>query len=365
MVYQHRGFNLTEHTTSLIVILFPNMVWTIVFIVMCHSIVEEAANIVHGVQELRWSFTYSTPEEKRELHELTSVVRDNPPEFTAAGFFTLDKSTILSILITVINFNITTVEGEPRRKMPYYSVFVLVHLYYIILHSWSIFRWFPGMEWHIFLISWPSQFIVYFYFFLLYALVEMFLARYRRLNSSLLQLQDIHLTMVKRIAGNMQLLREAVNIFNDLFGWPIFFLISASTLNFLLMILGLLYHGSQGVRPLDEMLMVLEGQLPTALWIVALITSSSTVQEEARKIFSGVLKLRQYFANASSEERRRLYHLTNNIRSNLPKFSAAGSFVMEKSLILSLILTMINYVIVSTQLISQMRLKKLQNATEP
>jgi gustatory receptor len=74
---------------------------TVIVIFMCDRVVQEAEKIVPLTYQLRWCYKNGTREEKQELYEFSNFVTENLPRFSAANFFLLQKSTVLSILSTV------------------------------------------------------------------------------------------------------------------------------------------------------------------------------------------------------------------------------------------------------------------------
>jgi gustatory receptor len=54
--------------------------------------------------------------EKEELMQFSDVIQQNFPRFSAARFFNIDRSTILSILSTVVTFLIIMIQFETTNK---------------------------------------------------------------------------------------------------------------------------------------------------------------------------------------------------------------------------------------------------------
>jgi hypothetical protein len=67
---------------------------------MCGKVLEERRKIVSLTYQLRWSFE----RKKQQLEDFVELIRKNAPKFTAANFFLIDNSTVLSILETIISF---------------------------------------------------------------------------------------------------------------------------------------------------------------------------------------------------------------------------------------------------------------------
>jgi hypothetical protein len=95
---------------------------------------------------------------------------------------------------------------------------------------------------------------IYLQFFqklLFYVIVNMILSRYRGLRNLLLDhakatdKQTLHLVFIKRVEYTMRLLKQTVDIFNSMFAWPNFFLMSASVLTALSVIDYTLFRNNQ------------------------------------------------------------------------------------------------------------------------
>lgn len=49
-------------------------------------------------------------EKRKEFNDLINYMDGNLPEFSAAGFFSIDKSTVVNIFFTVVNFIILFIQ---------------------------------------------------------------------------------------------------------------------------------------------------------------------------------------------------------------------------------------------------------------
>jgi hypothetical protein len=71
---------------------------------MHDSVLTEAATVVALSHELRWSCEKANNLEELKLEEFANALIRDLPKFTAASFFEVNKSSILSLLWIVTNF---------------------------------------------------------------------------------------------------------------------------------------------------------------------------------------------------------------------------------------------------------------------
>ncbi|RZC43224.1 7tm 7 domain containing protein [Asbolus verrucosus] len=222
-----------------------------------------------------------------------------------------------------------------------YVSFFMIHLIYIVIDVYYIYKNFVRMELHYFVVivaEYGQQFLNYFYNFLLYTLANMLLMKYRQLTYLLTDYQKnkapletskiISLMSTKKIGQNICLLRETIDIFNDMFGWTIAFVISSTVFGILDDILHILFDLGENIGE----------------YVIS-------VTEEAEKIWDHILMLQLNCSYAVDDDQKKLYDLTIHIGNNIPEFTAAGFFHISKSTALSILATVINFLIVAIQLI--------------
>lgn len=92
---------------------------TVRMILLCDDVSREARKIFLQVYQIRWLFEDASPKQRKELYELTEVVGENLPEFTAAGFFHIGRSNLLSVLETSASFLMVVLQfsiGQNKDK---------------------------------------------------------------------------------------------------------------------------------------------------------------------------------------------------------------------------------------------------------
>lgn len=85
-------------------------------ICLCDEVTEEAKKLQKLMYEIRKTYTKSTQEERKELYELTEVVSENLPRFSAAGYFLVGKSIFLKMLETTAYFLIIVLQFSLVQK---------------------------------------------------------------------------------------------------------------------------------------------------------------------------------------------------------------------------------------------------------
>jgi gustatory receptor len=71
---------------------------------LCDRILKEHDKLLDLAWRLKTSPSASRPQKKKELETFTDFVECNRPEFTAARFFPIDRSTLFKILDASITF---------------------------------------------------------------------------------------------------------------------------------------------------------------------------------------------------------------------------------------------------------------------
>ncbi|KAJ3620394.1 hypothetical protein MTP99_004345 [Tenebrio molitor] len=85
---------------------------TSVVIITCDLILRETETMLTKSYVLRRHTEMLSPKEKEKLIQFSDVIQQNFPRFSAARFFNIDRSTILSILTTVVTFLIIMIQFQ-------------------------------------------------------------------------------------------------------------------------------------------------------------------------------------------------------------------------------------------------------------
>jgi hypothetical protein len=121
-------------------------------------------------------------------------------------------------------------------------------------------------------------YLQFFHKLLFYVIVNMILSRYRGLRNVLLDhakatnKQTLHLVFIKRVEYTMRVLKETVDIYNSMFAWPNFFIMSVSVLAALSIIDYTLFRNNQI-------------NIYEAICIMFIFLGWNLVREKRKKIF--------------------------------------------------------------------------------
>ncbi|XP_044261368.1 gustatory receptor 68a-like [Tribolium madens] len=99
---------------SNISVVFLTAVGTSVLILLCDSVLEEVKTTILLSYKIR---QYAVLKERKEISEFINVVLHNSPQFTAAGFFSINKTTVFHMMGTVTTFFIIIIQFNTNMKI--------------------------------------------------------------------------------------------------------------------------------------------------------------------------------------------------------------------------------------------------------
>ncbi|EFA05779.2 gustatory receptor 68 [Tribolium castaneum] len=194
----------------------------------------------------------------------------------------------------------------------------------------------PGAFMHL-----PS-YVMFYYNYLIYAILKIIRAKYKDLNKALKK----GVISSKQIETSLFNLKEIVDTFNKIFGWPLLFIIFTSSIIFL----------DYTDEFFNGKIFALEGRkfgmalgsyvsmaLLTSYGAIVVILLCDYIGEEMTKVEERLFKLKR----ASSE--KEISSILVNVRYTFPKFSAAGFFVIGKSTILTVLGTVVTFLVIMVQ----------------
>ncbi|XP_044261194.1 uncharacterized protein LOC123009131 [Tribolium madens] len=171
-----------------------------------------------------------------------------------------------------------------------------------------VFKIVAGWEWY----------YMFYYNYLIYIFLKIILNKYKELNKILKKQQDIVVVKMEYILLTLQ---DAVDNFNEIFGWPFFFLISYSTLLFLDytddFVNGYLLKSNKAKH---EMI------FPTNIIFEIILVLMVLKKKEINEII-----------------------INCTLANTFPEFTAAGFFVVRKSTILTILGTTATFLIIMVQ----------------
>lgn len=211
-------------------ILFPSRIYAFLWIVLLTTAVSISATYKHSYYK-----TYTS---------IQLMVQISIDTF----LFVVNISTIVSVQkkkqqwIKLINCLKATNEKQEIKKRFWFLPFLLTNATYISIQSYNIFTWTSilGLEfvkgYAVEIFQFYAHFIVY---FLIYAILNMLLQRYKDVYSNLSELlnvqnRDYNFFVLKKIEHYVCILDDCVDIFNDIFGWLILEIIALTFFELLL-----------------------------------------------------------------------------------------------------------------------------------
>jgi gustatory receptor len=155
-----------------------------------------------------------------------------------------------------------------KNTAPYYLGFLAANFIHLVQASYVAFVWFQIDGFDCFarnVVKTVQLYTQFFYTFLLCVLCNMLLARYKGLkslletymqqNSQLTKVYrsaEIPLNLIKKTEYTMCLLKKSVDTYNEMFGWPMFLIISYTAIEILNTIDDAIFHSD--VLPLIHMI---------------------------------------------------------------------------------------------------------------
>ncbi|KAJ3617912.1 hypothetical protein MTP99_006995 [Tenebrio molitor] len=161
--------------------------------------------------------------------------------------------------------------------------------------------------------------------FILYVILNMIADKYHSLCQQLRSLMDKSNTqqivaVLRGMKYFIEVLKDTVNIFNGIFGWPITLILTFTILH----LLNYLDYSFITIVNLDKMFIINSNifDFVSDVTTVYLIFLCDDVVKQAEDLLEISRNLRWNLNNLTHEEERDLYRFTDFILDNFPKFSA-------------------------------------------
>ncbi|XP_044260339.1 uncharacterized protein LOC123008550 [Tribolium madens] len=232
-----------------------------------------------------------------------------------------------------------------------YTIFVISHVIFFAVGVYNMYVWY-GIEGITMITKFGMRrienYIHFFYSLFLTIILEMLLTRYKKLNailnSYLTQKLHFYDSTIRKMSYIVCHLKETVNIFNDLYGWPLFFIIYQTLLQFLIY----LYFMITNEESFEVIFVQVSLISITLCMTISLILMCSEVVQESYKLVALTYKLR--WALTENIQKQELYEFTNLVVINLPKFTAANYFEIDKNTILHIFATVNTLLVILIQM---------------
>jgi gustatory receptor len=222
-------------------------------------------------------------------------------------------------------------------------------------------------------VDYLQDYMLYSYNTILYVIARMIFINYKLINKFLWQIlhrtgdceTNCHLKL-KQIETHLYLLKDTVDIFNDIFGWPIFFIIVYTTLHILNhfdnIFAASLFPDSEPnptvkiVIDIGILLLTFVSNKKSGfinmiylkVGTTTMIVTCDSIVMEAESILSMFLKLQRY-SDGDLRRKQKFYLGSRVVLENFPKFSAARFFNISRTTILSILGSVTNYFIIMIQ----------------
>jgi hypothetical protein len=128
----------------------------------------------------------------------------------------------------IIITKLETVQYENDNERRYYSTFVVSHLVLLLMTVFAFYVWidFFGVDFlQLYLVEYLQMYSQFFYTLSACTILKMILSRYRHQNIAVTQKlksgKQLSAPILYQIKRNLLVLRQIVDIFNDVFGWTV------------------------------------------------------------------------------------------------------------------------------------------------
>ncbi|KAJ3620201.1 hypothetical protein MTP99_004179 [Tenebrio molitor] len=202
-------------------------------------------------------------------------------------------------------------------------------------------------------VTFVLHYSTFLYNYLIYIALKLMFVRYKKLSEELFQFFNTAQhrrvnslsNFLNRNRSTLVDLKETSDLINDVFGWPIL-LIIFSAYQQILVYLDVVVNNPQN-RPLDVVLLNVTTILIVWVGNVTILLFCDSVVKEREKILTESYRLQ---TRATRDDQEQLWKFIAVIKDNVPEFSAAGFFSLNKSMILQILDSLITMLIVMIQL---------------
>ncbi|RZB40777.1 7tm 7 domain containing protein [Asbolus verrucosus] len=240
------------------------------------------------------------------------------------------------------------------------------HLIFLVNVVFSFYVWLTKLNWNFFklyLLEYFQMYSQFFYLVLGCIILQMLLSRYR--HQTLLLRQQIQVgrirlpsefpRVLRKVQFNILMLKEVADIFCDIFGWVILFIIFFTTLKYL-GYLDNVVKGENSHVPTDIGLRISISISQNATLVLFSIGILSFVLlcDEILKEFEAILEL-SYKVNVSltegltGRESDEIQNFIDVVSHNHPQFTAARFFNIDRTTIFSILNSLTTFLLIIIQ----------------
>ncbi|CAH1380228.1 unnamed protein product, partial [Tenebrio molitor] len=255
---------------------------------------------------------------------------------------------------------LTRVECEIKNEKSLYIIFFVSNVMYLVLSVYTLFLWTKVLG---------VTFIETFFFELLPVYSQFFITVSTCLILKMIQsrykyqkvLLNLHFTHARKqfshmillnVKRNLLALKDAVDLFNDIFGWNTLlniFFIAVRSLYFLDSVIK--KENSLASRvPESNWQVVGRSSFMLIFWvgIFAVILWCDAIREEYEELLSYCYEMQEYLDNSIFDEDD-MCAFTKSVSQNIPEFTAARYFYIDRSAIFSIMNSITTFLLVLIQ----------------
>jgi gustatory receptor len=247
------------------------------------------------------------------------------------------------------------------------TILIVVYSFWVEVFSFSYYA--QRYNAHYF-----DYYLVYTFNNFLSLILNVVLIQYRYLNDVLqkeISSEIVVTNKLSKLLGEVEsslfFLKDTVDLINDIFGWPLALSISYTTLyilnNFDFIFQNSLISDDEiAFKILADTTLVLLTFVSTIFWKYLLslkcflqigtsvvIARCDLILREAETMLTKSYVLRRHTKMLSAQEKEVLTHFSDVILQNFPRFSAARFFNIDRSTILSILATVVTFLIIMIQ----------------
>ncbi|KAH0808833.1 hypothetical protein GEV33_013954 [Tenebrio molitor] len=230
------------------------------------------------------------------------------------------------------------------------TILIVVYSFWVEVFSFSYYA--QRYNAHYF-----DYYLVYTFNIFLSLILNVVLIQYRYLNDVLqkeISSEIVVTNKLSKLLGEVEsslfFLKDTVDLINDIFGWPLALTISYTTL-YILNNFDFIFQNS--LIPDDEIAFKILADttlvLLTFIGTSVVIARCDLILREAETMLTKSYVLRRHTKMLSAQEKEVLTHFSDVILQNFPRFSAARFFNIDRSTILSILATVVTFLIIMIQ----------------
>ncbi|XP_044265275.1 uncharacterized protein LOC123011746 [Tribolium madens] len=230
------------------------------------------------------------------------------------------------------------------------SHFIIANILFHLIHVYStvVFTLFLGVN---YIIQYGFEYLQlysqFLFYFLLYTILKILVVKYTQLKTTLSE-ERRPLMPLQVIKSHIFSLRESIDAFNDIFGWPFLLLIMFTSFQIMIYLQGIFVGSRKSLATIISNVNVISWQSMCTFCNIVLCDSViHTAGELPNLVYS--LDLERHFEMKHTQEMENLNEFVVAIKDNFPVFVAARFFEINRKTIFKMFNAIITFLIVIIQ----------------